>query len=115
MLVAFRPACPPRAYVVQEPRRVARGNSPIVLVDIATGERAPFFAEIDQNTVDVVKRDLIIRPLARLKPGRATSWRSARGQGRRRRRADVPPGFAALLEGKDFRTRGSARSRSGGR
>ena len=39
-------------------------NSPIVLLDMDRHERAPFFAEIDQNTTDVAKRNLIIRPLA---------------------------------------------------
>jgi pimeloyl-ACP methyl ester carboxylesterase len=42
-------------------------DSPIVLVDLDTGERAPFFAEVDVNTLDVNVRNLIIRPLARLK------------------------------------------------
>ena len=41
-------------------------DSPIVLIDMDTGERAPFFAEVDQNTDDVNHRALIIRPLARL-------------------------------------------------
>jgi hypothetical protein len=41
-------------------------DAPIVLVDMTTGERAPYFAEIDQNITDITKRDLIIRPLARL-------------------------------------------------
>ncbi|HEY5950185.1 MAG TPA: hypothetical protein VIV40_32035 [Kofleriaceae bacterium] len=44
-------------------------DSPIVLLDMDTGERAPFFAEVDQNTTDINKRNLIIRPLARLHPG----------------------------------------------
>lgn len=41
-------------------------DSPIILVNADTGERAAFFAEIDQNTPEVDKRDLIIRPLERL-------------------------------------------------
>ena len=28
-------------------------DSPIVLLDVDTGERAPFFAEIDQNTIEI--------------------------------------------------------------
>lgn len=44
-------------------------SSPIVLIDMATGERAPFFAEIDQNVSLVEQRTLIIRPLIRLNPG----------------------------------------------
>jgi hypothetical protein len=41
-------------------------DSPIVVVDMDTGERAPFFAEVDQNVKDPLKRALVIRPLARL-------------------------------------------------
>jgi hypothetical protein len=50
----------------QAPETSIEASSPIILLDMATGERAPFFAEIDQNTPDVNKRNLIIRPLARL-------------------------------------------------
>jgi hypothetical protein len=35
---------------------------------MASGERVPFFAEVDQNTDPIEKRALIIRPLARLTP-----------------------------------------------
>jgi hypothetical protein len=41
-------------------------DSPIVLIDMATGERTPLFAEIDQNIAKVEARNLMIRPLARL-------------------------------------------------
>jgi hypothetical protein len=44
-------------------------DSPIVLLDMKTGERAPFFAEVDQNTKEPTQRNLIIRPLARLNTG----------------------------------------------
>ena len=53
----------------RDPDASLAADSPIVLLDMDTGERAPFFAEVDQNTTDVTKRDLIIRPLARLQPG----------------------------------------------
>ena len=43
-------------------------TSPIVLLDMDRMERAPFFAEIDQNIDEVNDRALIIRPLVRLKP-----------------------------------------------
>lgn len=43
--------------------------SPIVLVNLDTGERAPFFAEVDMNVADPAERTLIIRPLARLARG----------------------------------------------
>jgi hypothetical protein len=53
----------------KDPDASLAADSPIVLLDMDTGERAPFFAEIDQNIKVVEKRDLIIRPLARLHPG----------------------------------------------
>ncbi|HUQ01902.1 MAG TPA: hypothetical protein VM261_05365, partial [Kofleriaceae bacterium] len=43
-------------------------DSPIVLLDMDRMERAPFFAEIDQNVSDPLQRAVIIRPLIRLKP-----------------------------------------------
>jgi len=87
----------------KNPDESLAASSPIVLVDIATGERIPLFAEIDQNTVEVAKRNLIIRPLARLKP--STRYVVAIRKGVKA--ADggeltSPPGFAALLDGKDF-------------
>ena len=49
-----------------DPDKSLAASSPIILLDMDTGERAPFFAEIDQNEPDAPSRDLIIRPLARL-------------------------------------------------
>jgi hypothetical protein len=43
-------------------------NASVVLINIETGARVPLFAEVDQNTIDIAKRALIIRPLARLEP-----------------------------------------------
>jgi hypothetical protein len=78
-------------------------NSPIVLLDMNTHERAPFFAEVDQNTSDVTKRNLIIRPLARLH----TSSRYVVAIRSTVKAADggelaAPPAFAALRDGSDF-------------
>jgi hypothetical protein len=53
----------------KNPDEALAPGSPVVLVNIDTGERVPLFAEVDQNTIDVTKRALIIRPLARLTPG----------------------------------------------
>jgi hypothetical protein len=53
----------------KDPDKSLAADSPIVLLNIDTGERAPFFAEVDQNTREVTQRNLIIRPLARLAPG----------------------------------------------
>ncbi len=51
-----------------DPDQSLAPTSPIVLVDMETGLRTPFFAEVDQNTGTVATRALIIRPLARLVP-----------------------------------------------
>lgn len=53
----------------KNPEESLAASSPIVLVNVDTGERVPLFAEVDQNTIEVTKRALIIRPLARLQPG----------------------------------------------
>ena len=78
-------------------------GSPIVLLDLDRGERAPFFAEVDQNIADPVHRALVIRPLARLheKTHYAVAIRNAV------KAADggpltVSPGFAALRDGAAF-------------
>jgi hypothetical protein len=44
-------------------------DHPTVLMDEATGERIPHFAEMDANTADVTRRLLIIRPGRRLEDG----------------------------------------------
>jgi pimeloyl-ACP methyl ester carboxylesterase len=87
----------------QDPDASLAASSPIVLVDMNTGERAPFFAEIDQNTIDVTKRNLIIRPLMRLH----TSSRYAVAIRKTVKAADggelaIPPAFQAILDGKSF-------------
>ena len=87
----------------KDPTQSLAASSPIVLVDMDTGERPPFFAEVDQNTTTVAKRDLIIRPLARLHPGAhyAVGIRNtvldADGNP-----LEASPGFAALRDGKSF-------------
>ncbi len=104
MLVAF-----PTGVSVQglpsfkNPDESLSPTAPIALIDIDRGERTPFMAEIDQNTIDVAKRDLIIRPLARLKPGTRyvvaikKTVRAADGG-----ELSSPPAFEALRDGKDF-------------
>ncbi len=77
-------------------------TSPIVLLDMDRMERAPFFAEIDQNVREVNQRTLIIRPLIRLQPntryavGLRTSLKAADG-------SDLisPPAFLAVRDGGD--------------
>ncbi len=50
----------------KDPQASLAADAPIVVVNADTGERAPYFAEVDQNSTDVQGRSLIIRPLARL-------------------------------------------------
>ena len=86
-----------------DPDRSLAADSPIILLDIDTGERAPFFAEIDQNTPDVNQRDLIIRPLARLHPG-ARYAVAIRNTVKAADGSDLvaPAAFAAIRDGKTF-------------
>ncbi len=53
----------------KNPDESLAADSPIVLIDMESGERVPFFAEIDQNVSVPEARNLMIRPLARMKPG----------------------------------------------
>ncbi len=87
----------------KNPDESLAADSPIVLLDMTTGERAPFFAEVDQNTIDVTKRNLIIRPLARLNPGSHYAVAIRKGV----KAADgselpSPPAFAAALTGGSY-------------
>jgi pimeloyl-ACP methyl ester carboxylesterase len=87
----------------KDPEASLKPDSPIVLVNVESGERVPLFAEVDQNTVDVNKRALIIRPLARLKPkshyavGIRNTVKAADGTDLVR-----SEGFEALVDGKGF-------------
>jgi hypothetical protein len=87
----------------RDPAASLDAASPIVLLDLDTGERAPFFAEIDRNVKPPAKGALIIRPLARLRTGGhyAVAIRDtvrAEGGGP----LEPPPGFAALRDGDGF-------------
>ena len=85
------------------PEESLAANSPIVLVSMKTGQRVPLFAEVDQNTLEVSKRALIIRPLARLETSSRyavairTSVKSADGSD-----LPIPPAFAAIRDGTSF-------------
>ncbi len=74
-----------------------------MLLDIDTGERAPFFAETDANFSDPAQSALIIRPLARLHPKShyavaiRTAVKAADGSA-----LESPPGFIAMRDGGDF-------------
>lgn len=87
----------------KDPEASLAADSPIVLVNADTGERAPFFAEVDQNTRDPLVRNLIIRPLARL----ATNAHYVVGIRKTVKAADggelpSPPAFAAAVAGGGY-------------
>lgn len=79
-------------------------SSSIVVVNMATGERLPFFAEPDMNAAVPEERALIIRPMTRM----ASATRYAVGIRNTVKAADgsalpVPEGFAQILDGKDIK------------
>ncbi len=83
-----------------DPAASLAADSPIVLLDMDRMERAPFFAEIDQNVRHPEDRALIIRPMVRLQPktryavALRTSLEAADGTP-----LASPAGFAALQAG----------------
>jgi len=87
----------------KNPDESLAADAPIVLIDMATGERTPLFAEVDQNVPIPEKRNLMIRPLARLH----TSARYAVGIRKSVKALDgsdlpVPEAFAAIRDGGTF-------------
>ncbi|MBP9204382.1 MAG: hypothetical protein KBG28_10485 [Kofleriaceae bacterium] len=84
-----------------DPDASLAATSPIILMNVATGERAPFFAEVDMNIVDPAERTLIIRPLNRLTPGAVygvairSAVKNATGGA-----LPISAGFAAALAGE---------------
>ncbi|MGE5186056.1 MAG: alpha/beta hydrolase family protein [Acidobacteriota bacterium] len=87
----------------KDPSKSLAADSPIVVLDMDTGERALFFAEVDQNITDVTKQSLIIRPLARLHNGhryavaiRNTVLDSAGAP------LEPSPGFKAIRDGGSY-------------
>jgi len=87
----------------QAPGDSLAAASPIVVLDLDTGERAPVFAEIDQNVKDPKQRALIIRPMMRLHEHAhyavaiRTTVKSADGSA-----LPISEGFAALRDGRSF-------------
>ncbi|MEV2271681.1 hypothetical protein [Nonomuraea africana] len=86
-------------------------NAPIVLVDVKTGERWPYWAELDANASTPERRALIVRPARNLREGRtyAVVLRHLRDAGG----APIPPGavYARILAGDDPDGRGRLLSR----
>ena len=79
-------------------------DSPIVIINIDTGERLPFFAEVDANIADPSKANLIIRPLAREKPSShyAVALLNTLVGADGATPLPIPPAFAAMRDGKSF-------------
>jgi hypothetical protein len=72
-------------------------DSAVQIIDYATGERVPLFAELDANAVAPARQALLIRPMARLKP--ATRYVVALvGLHDASGHALEPAGFAALRD-----------------
>ena len=76
-------------------------DAPIAIIDMERGERVPHFAEVDENTLILSDRSLIIRPVVRLRPATRyavairDSVRAADGGTLLR-----PEAFQALLDGE---------------
>ncbi|WP_329520033.1 hypothetical protein [Spirillospora sp. NBC_01491] len=74
-----------------------RPDAPVVIVDTATGERVPYWAELDANADTADRRALIVRPARNLREGHhyAVAFRNLRGADG----AAIAPGaaFARIL------------------
>jgi hypothetical protein len=86
-----------------DPSQSLAADSPIVLLNVDTGERYPFFAEVDQNVPVASEAALIIRPLARL-PGNARIAVGITNAVKDPNGSDlpVPEAFAAIRDGGSF-------------
>jgi hypothetical protein len=74
-----------------------RPSAPIVVLDTRTGQRVPYWAELDSNTTDLARQALIIHPAIRLADDThyvvaLRDLRNASGG-----LIPPPPGFAAML------------------
>jgi hypothetical protein len=75
-------------------------DAPIVLLNAETGERTPYWAELDANATDPARQALIIRPAANLAEG--TRYIVALRSMRDREGAVIPanPAFAAYVDSR---------------
>ncbi len=86
-----------------DPQRSLQPDSPIILLDMESGKRVAFFAEVDMNTTKPERRALIIHPLQRMAP--ATRHVVAiRNTVRAPGGGELPrsPAFQALVDGSEF-------------
>ncbi|MDF5752751.1 hypothetical protein [Spongiactinospora sp. TRM90649] len=84
MLLAHVPGLDLRATgaaPVTDVGRSLRRDAPIVLVDTRTGERVPYWAELDAGATEPARRALIVRPAENLREGRryAVALRGLKG------------------------------------
>ncbi|HKE17251.1 MAG TPA: hypothetical protein VKB80_20395 [Kofleriaceae bacterium] len=86
-----------------DPAASLADDSPVVVLNMDTGERQLVFAEVDMNIYEPDQRPLIIRPLERMAPGAhyavavRRSVLDASGQP-----LEPTPGFQALVDGSWF-------------
>jgi hypothetical protein len=87
-----------------DPDASLAADSPIAIINVDTGERLPFFAEVDANIADPSKANLIIRPLAREKPSShyAVALLNTLVGADGSTPLPIPPAFAAMRDGKSF-------------
>jgi pimeloyl-ACP methyl ester carboxylesterase len=87
-----------------DPDASLAADSPIVVINVDTGDRLPFFAEIDANIPDPSKANLIIRPLAREQPSGhyAVALRNTLVAADGSTALPIPPAFAAMRDGKSY-------------
>ncbi|MBT8495719.1 MAG: hypothetical protein KJO07_21905, partial [Deltaproteobacteria bacterium] len=78
-------------------------DSPIVVLDMATGERIPFFAETDSTTDEPSEKSLLIRPMVRM-PAGARIAVGIRNSVKAYDGSDLarPAGFQALIDDKSY-------------
>lgn len=90
---------PPHTDIAQS----LAADSPIVILNMDSGERLAFFAEVDMNTDEPAQRTLIIHPLERMAPG-ARYLVAIRDTvtGPDGEPLPVPEAFAAIRDGESY-------------
>jgi hypothetical protein len=72
-LVYFKSGVDPASFAAaaswKDPSGTVTATSPVQVIEYDTGERLPVFAELDANAHVGDRQALIVRPMARLKPG----------------------------------------------
>ena len=76
-----------------------RRDAPIVIVDTRTGERWPYWTELDANATDPARQMLIIRPAKNFREGHRYAVALRRLKNAAGEDLPVPGGFSRLLDG----------------